>query len=74
MADETEPETFCPQPPILKTARLILRETRPADAEALFKACQDPDINPLICAQSVPSPCLRRRAISSKVWRQCLAA
>ncbi len=55
MSDETEPETLCHQPPILKTARLILREFGPADAEALFKACQDPEINPLIFAERMPS-------------------
>jgi RimJ/RimL family protein N-acetyltransferase len=51
MSHQAEPETLYPEFPNLKTHRLILRQFGPADAEALFKACQDPDIDPLIFVQ-----------------------
>jgi RimJ/RimL family protein N-acetyltransferase len=44
MSDGAEPEVPAVKPPTLETHRLILRQYEPADAEAILKACQDPDI------------------------------
>ncbi|MGW7056394.1 GNAT family N-acetyltransferase [Streptomyces sp. NPDC054887] len=47
------------EPTILTTERLLLRPFEPADAEAVFQACQDPDIQRWT---SVPSPYEREHA------------
>ncbi|MFY1678471.1 GNAT family N-acetyltransferase [Streptomyces sp. WMMC905] len=47
------------RPPTLTTARLVIRTVGPGDADAVFAACQDPDISRWT---TVPSPYRREHA------------
>ncbi len=54
MCDGAEPDAPALEPPTLKTHRLILRQYGPEDAEAIFEACQDPDIQRNNLTQRTP--------------------